>query len=181
MFWAPARVALGRSGWGFFVPRRMVFGDLLRVDGTGILSPGCLLGGFRGGSCIWDGFLSFFLFFPPLFPPFFPFLKGGGGVRSGWGDLFIYFFFWGGAFGGLRAGLSDIYWGPVFLGLFVWCEWVSVSLVLALGFLRRVGWWSCGPRMVGLHSAAGYSGTFYSMVALLSRVATGCVGCVGGI
>lgn len=49
------------------------------------------------------------------------------------------------------------------------------------GFLRCVSRWSCGPRTVGLRSAAGYSGTFYSTVALPSRVAIGCVGCVGGI
>ena len=48
--------------------------------------------------------------------------------------FYFYFYFLGGAFGGLRAGLFDVYWGPVFLGLFVWCEWVLVSLVLASGF-----------------------------------------------
>ena len=131
MFWAPTRAALGRSGWGFFgVSRRVVFCDLSRVDGTGILSPGCLLGGFQGGSRVWDGFLPFFLFSPPLFPLFSIFKRGEVFAAAGG----IFFFFWGGASGGFCAGLFDVYWGPVFLGLFVWCEWVSVSLVLASGF-----------------------------------------------
>ena len=86
--------AFGLGFFFFFVSRRVVFCDLLRVDGTGILSPGCLLGGFQGGSRVWDGFLPFFLF-SPLSSPLFSILKKGGG------EVFaaargIFFFFGGG-------------------------------------------------------------------------------------
>ena len=72
----------------------MVFGDLLRIDGMGILSPGCLLGGFRGGGAAsGTGFyLSFF--FPPLSSPLFSIFKRGGEVFAAAGG--IYFFFGGG-------------------------------------------------------------------------------------